>query len=94
MRFALAKNINRLSEFQGVYVEARNTLVRQFANGGDTVPPEEASAFSSAVAELREQDEAVTPDKIAYSDLQPDTNPIAPSVIAALMPIIASQEQG
>lgn len=86
--FAMAKNLRALSTIEDNFTTARNALVKQLSDGKSQVPAEKVPEFQASLNELMEGEEEVELGMLTQGDLKLDTNPIAPAVIAALMPII------
>jgi hypothetical protein len=88
VRFAIAKNINAIAPVNRAFSEARNALVRQFSSGGEEVPAAAMPGFDAAVKELLDRDEDIQILPLSQLDLNLDKNPIPPTVVAGLMPLL------
>jgi hypothetical protein len=88
VRFAIAKNINAIAPVNRTFSDARNALVRQFSGGKEEVPAAAMPGFDAAVAELLDRDEEIETSPLSQLDLNLDKNPIPPSVVAGLMPLL------
>jgi hypothetical protein len=88
-RMAIARNMSALAAEQKSYNEARIGLIKQFSNGADQVPADKMGEFTEEVQKLLEAD---CPDikikKLTEADLNFAVNPLAPSVIAGLLPML------
>jgi hypothetical protein len=89
VRFSIAKNIAALGPVLRTFESSRKALIKQFSDGGNEVPADAMAAFSEAPSELLDRDEEVSSAELSQADLNLERNPIPPSVIAGLMPLLA-----
>lgn len=93
----MALNIAASEQIQKNYQTTYNALVRQFADGGDSVPPERMKEFTAESEKAMNAPSGYTFGRIKEADLclevKPQTactmaNPIPPALLSALIPII------
>lgn len=88
VRWAIAKNLAALDPSQKSLNIARNAIVKNLSNGEMSVPKDKMGEFSEALNQILDREETIEYEGFSYEDLKPETNPIPPSVIAALIPIL------
>jgi hypothetical protein len=87
---AVARNANSLEPVARAYQDARNRLIRKHAGGGFKVDPgtQEAVAFAEDDRKILAAEETVALVPIREADLKLDVNPIPPSVLGLLLPLL------
>lgn len=91
VRIAIAKNICALRMEKDAFEQRRTEIARQLANGGAAVAPENMGEYVVAMNALSQTETSELPVTcFTESDLNLSQNPIPPSVLASLMPFIAS----
>lgn len=89
-RMAIARNVAALQAEQVSFNAARNGIIMQMSGGAGKVPDDKVPAFQAELLSLMEADcDGVSMRKISEADLNLAENPIPPSVLAELMPILA-----
>jgi hypothetical protein len=101
---AIAINGNRLSEVAAAHQEATNRLIRQISGADQIAPPTAADAeamqryrdqvqqFTDELAAARAAEVEVELRPISVKGLRLDTNPVPPSALGLLEPLLASDE--
>ncbi|MBY0255157.1 MAG: hypothetical protein K2X54_27855 [Methylobacterium organophilum] len=92
-RLAIADNMAAIEEVSATFEKARVGLLREHTGGADSfeaTPEGEAAAqaFSEAVAPLFELEREIRVVPIPIASLKLDANPIPPSALSALRPIL------
>lgn len=93
LRLAMGKNMVALTAVEQAYEVARKGVIRELANGGDTVPKEKEKDAREKIEELLQGSHEVNLDKIEPADLNLDANNEMPiSAIALLDPLFKSSK--
>jgi len=87
-RMTMAKNLARLSEISTAYQKERNNRILVHGDGGNSVKPENAAAFTYDDTMLLDWLHDVDLSAIKEDDLKLDQNDIPLIVIAGLGPMI------
>jgi SUMO ligase MMS21 Smc5/6 complex component len=91
-RMALARNFAALQVEQQIYANARVGLAKQFADGKPEVPQERLADFQAELSKLLSDECGASLVVLTEVDLNLATNPLPPTVIAALLPLLAAPE--
>jgi hypothetical protein len=84
----------RLLDADRTYTQAKNALVRQYADGGDKVPDKNRIEFEAAAQKLAQTSSGLVPPHFKMEELKLKDNPdITSSIIALLQPIIDETSQ-
>ncbi len=87
-RMAIARNIASLSAEEQAFNAARQSLIRQFCNADGEIPVEQRKDFESEIKSMLESETEAKLVLLSEADLQIGVNPIPPSVLASLLPVI------
>lgn len=94
VRWNVAKNSGILKQLMDAYNVARNDLVKELSKDGKSIPATDTDALAKFTEEhqkIFEIDHEVSGLlKFNEADLNLDKNPIPPSVLVALMPLIVA----
>ena len=90
-RMTMAMDLAECRRISSAYTSARQDLIRQYAKGGNEVPPEEMSKFADDDKAAREHATDVKLGTIRSADLALDDNPIPPSVLSMIVPIVVDK---
>lgn len=93
VRIAIARNICALRAEKVNFETRRSEIARQLANGGERVAPENMGEYAEAINGLsREKTAELSVTRLSESDLNLSQNPIPPSVLANLLPILGTPQ--
>ena len=90
-RWIIAQNLAALQPQVKAADEARNALLKQIGGESGTIPATDTariSKFTAAYNEVLNQSVTVELTKLALADLKLDANPLPPTVLSALAPVI------
>ena len=91
VRWVIAQDLAALQPQAKAVDEARNALLKQIGGEFGTIPSTDTariSKFTAAYNEVLNQSVTVELTKIALADLKLDANPLPPTVLSSLTPII------
>jgi hypothetical protein len=87
-RWTISLDLAEAKRISAAYYLARNALVAQYADGGNKVPDDKFQKFQADDRLILDKPADVSFGMLRRDDLKLDENPIPPSVLAALVPII------
>ena len=87
-RISIATNLAEAKRIVTAYTDARNALIAQYANGSNKVPDEDIARFNADDRKALNATVDVVFGRIKRDDLKLDENPIPPSVLSLIIPII------
>lgn len=88
VRFVIAVDIDVAQRVTAQLQMANNKIVQQFAGGGSKVPDDKMGAYNVELRKVLDASCRCTFTRIKRGDLNLDKNPIPPSVLALLLPIV------
>ena len=92
--FAIGKNIRKLTTIQSDLEQARVRLVKALLQPGEKeIPPNDPrlSGLIEEIASLYDQESDFKPHKFKAAALRAEINPLPPSVIAVIEPLITDE---
>lgn len=92
-RMTLARTQAALQAHSDAFDKAHNALIRELANGQDHIPADAAGSkqmFVEEIGKLLASEHPIEIAQLSEADLKLDDNPIPPSVLTALLPLLAA----
>lgn len=88
LRFTMALNIETGTKVEVALQAANVALVAELANGGPSVPDDKMVEYNKRIRAILDAPCRCTFEPIKRDDLKLDDNPIPPTVLALLLPIL------